>query len=194
VEAVAFVDVLPERARGFAPPPERGDAFCRLRDLRGRTRVLVLVAFALALVPFVAALVRAYSVGWLPSGDEANIATRSLDVFSRHPPLTGLSTTTAFYGKHILSHHPGPIEFYLLAVPVRVLGATAGSLLTAAAINASFVLIALWAVLRRAGPTVMLWAAVLMQLVMWSGGTSVLTDTLSSNMTMYSLLCTAVLA
>ena len=35
---------------------------------------------------------------------------------------------------------PGPIEFYLLAVPLRVLGATAGLLLTAAAINAGFAL------------------------------------------------------
>ena len=41
----------------------------------------------------------------------------------------------------------------------------------------------------------MLWARVMLaQAVIWSAGTAVLTDTLSSNMPMYSLLCTAVLA
>src|SRR5205085_8106327 len=84
--------------------------------------------------------------------------------------------------------------FYLLAVPLRVLGMSAGPLLTAAAINAAFGLIALWVFFRRLGLTAMLWAGVLLLAVMWSGGTAVLTDTLSSNMTMYSVLCTAVLA
>ena len=149
--------------------------------------------FVLLLVPFVVALVRAYHDGWVPSGDEANIATRALDVFSRHPPLTGLPSTSSLYGDKILTNHPGPIEFYLLAVPLRVLGMTTGPLLTAAAINASFVLIAAWVFFRRLGLTAMLWAGVLLLAVMWSGGTAVLTDTLSSNMTMYSVLCVAVL-
>ena len=148
----------------------------------------------LVLVPFVVALVRAFHDGWIASGDEANIATRAFDVFSRHPPLTGLPSTSALYGDGIATNHPGPIEFYLLAAPLRVFGVSVGPLLTAAAINAGFVLITLWVFLRRLGSTAMLWAGVLLLGVMWSGGTAVLTDTLSSNMTMYSLLCTAVLA
>jgi hypothetical protein len=166
----------------------------RLRDLRGRDRVIAFTALGLALVPFAVALARAFHDGWVPSGDEANIATRSLDVFSRHPPLTGLPSTSSLYGDNVFTYHPGPFEFYLLAVPIRVLGRTTGPLLTAATVNASLVLIALWTIFRRAGLGVMLWAAVLAQAVMWSGGTAVLTDTLSSNMTMYPLLGTAVLA
>ena len=165
----------------------------RLRELEGRDRVLALAMFALVLVPFVVALVRAFGDGWIASGDEANIATRALDVFSRHPPLTGLPSTSALYGDKIGTNHPGPMEFYLLAIPLRALGLSAGPLLTAAAINAGCVLITLWVFLRRLGLTAMLWAGVLLLAVMWSGGTAVLTDTLSSNMTMYSLLCTAVL-
>jgi hypothetical protein len=164
----------------------------RLRDLRGRDLALALATLALVIVPFVVALVRSWHDGWLPSGDEANIATRSLDVFSRHPPLTGLPSTSFRYGQEY-TFHPGPFEFYLIAVPIRVLGMRAGPLLTAASINLSAVLIALSVIYRRAGITVMLWAGVLIQLVMWSGGTSVLVDTLSSNMPMYSVLCTAVL-
>ena len=91
----------------------------RVRDYHGRDRALILGVFVLTLVPFVVALVRARQDGWVPSGDEANIATRSLDVFSRHPPLTGLPTTSYLTGSGIFTDHPGPIEFYLLAVPLR---------------------------------------------------------------------------
>ena len=166
----------------------------RLRDIEGRDRQFAIALFILVLVPFVVALTRAFHDGWVPSGDEANIATRALDVFSRRPPLTGLPSTSGLYGDKIQTNHPGPIEFYLLAVPLRVLGMSAGPLLTAAAINAACGLVALWAVFRRLGLTAMLWAGVLMLAVIWSAGTAVLTDTLSSNMTMYSLLCFAVLA
>jgi hypothetical protein len=81
----------------------------------------------------------------------------------------------------------------LLAVPLRVFGMSAGPLLTAAAINLSCALIALWVFFRRLGLTAMLWAGVLLLAVIWSAGTAVLTDTLSSNMTMYPLLATAAL-
>jgi hypothetical protein len=165
----------------------------RLRDLQGRDRRLAISMFILLLVPFGVALLHAHRDGWLPSGDEANIATRAFDVFSRHPPLTGLPSTSSLYGDKISTNHPGPIEFYLLAVPLRVFGMAAGPLLTAAGINAACVLIAAWVFFRRLGLTAMLWAGVLLLAVMWSGGTAVLTDTLSSNMTMYSLLCVAVL-
>jgi hypothetical protein len=163
----------------------------RLRDLEGRDRLIALGLLVLVLVPFAVALVRAFRDGWIPSGDEANIATRALDVFSRHPPLTGLPSTSVEYGRRIATNHPGPIEFYLLAVPLRVFGMSAGPLLTAAAINLSCALIALWVFFRRLGLTAMLWAGVLLLAVIWSAGTAVLTDTLSSNMTMYPLLATA---
>jgi hypothetical protein len=175
-------------------PDTWGRARGRLRDLRGRDRILAIAIVVLVLTPFAVALVRAFGDGWIPSGDEANIATRALDVFSRHPPLTGLPSTSGLYGDQITTNHPGPIEFYLLAVPVRALGLTVGPLLTAAAINCACVLVAAWVFLRRLGLSAMLWAGVLLLAVMWSGGTAVLTDTLSSNMTMYSVLCTAVLA
>jgi hypothetical protein len=176
------------------PPDGWARARWRLRDLRGRDRLLALGMLVLLLVPFVVALVRAFRDGWVPSGDEANIAIRSLDVFTRHPPLTGLPSTSALYGDKISTYHPGPIEFYLLALPLRVLGLSVGPLLTAATINCGCLLIAVWVFFRRLGLVAMLWAGVLLLAVMWSGGTAVLTDTLSSNMTMYSLLCTAVLA
>jgi hypothetical protein len=166
----------------------------RLHQLEGRQRVVAAVLAVLLLVPFATALARAAADDWAVTGDEAHIAARSLDVFSRHPPLTGQPSTSFDYGDRTFAHHPGPIELYLLAVPYRLLGRTAGPLATAAAINAGAVLVALWTVFRRAGPGVAVWAAFLLQAVLWSGGTAVLVDTLSSNMTMYSLLVTAVVS
>ncbi len=166
----------------------------RLRDLRGRDRWFAITISVLVLVPFAVALVRGFRDGWVPSGDQANIAIRSLDVFSRHPPLTGLPSTSVLYGSNTFTNHPGPIEFYLLAVPVRVLGASIGSFLGSAAINGAFVFIALWVFLRRLGVAAMCWAGLLLLVVLWSAGSAVLTDPVSSNMTMYSLLCTAVIA
>jgi hypothetical protein len=171
-----------------------GRARWRLRDLTGRDRHLAVGLFALLVVPFAVAVLRALHDGWIPSGDEASIATRALDVFSRRPPLTGLVSTSALYGNGTSTNHPGPIEFYLMAIPLRLLGVSAGPLFTAATINSAAVLISVWVFFRRLGLNAMLWAGVLLLAVMWSGGTSVLTDTLSSNMTMYSLLCVAVLA
>src|SRR5207247_343770 len=143
-------------------PDGWGHARWRLRDLRGRDQLFALGLLVLVLVPFAVALVRAFRDGWVPSADEANVATRSLDVFSRHPPLTGLPSTSGWYGGNVQANHPGPIEFYLLAVPLRVLGRSAGPLLTAATINGAFVLIALWAFFRRLGSTAILWAGVLL--------------------------------
>jgi len=96
------------------------------------------------------------------------------------------------YGDKIQTNHPGPIEFYLLAAPLRVLGMSAGPLLTAAAINAGGAGSSrLWGPCVPparthgdvCGPGVLMLGGDLV-----GAGTAVLTDTLSSNMTMYSLL------
>ena len=72
-----------------------------------------------------------------------------------------MPSTSGFYGDKIQTNHPGPIEFYLLAVPLRVLGMSAGPLLTAATINCGCVLITLWVFFRRLGLGAMSWAGVL---------------------------------
>jgi hypothetical protein len=77
----------------------------RLRDLRGRDLFLATGLLVVVLVPFAVALVRAVRNGWVPSGDEANIVTRAYDVFSRHPPLTGLASTSRLYGDKISANH-----------------------------------------------------------------------------------------
>jgi hypothetical protein len=73
--------------------------------------------------------------GWVASGDDAAIAVRSHQVLSLHPPLVGL-TTTAASGSGPLLHDPGPLLFWILAIPVRldpVGGALWGAAFAAAA-------------------------------------------------------------
>jgi hypothetical protein len=73
--------------------------------------------------------------GWIPTGDDAAIAFRALQSFSLHPPLVGLLSSAGLG----LSHHvydPGPLLFWLLAIPVRIdpdHGALWGAALIAAA-------------------------------------------------------------
>jgi hypothetical protein len=150
--------------------------------------VLALVA------PFVASILRARSVHWLPSGDDALIGLRSWEVFSSHRPLIGQGSTTHLYGHDGGTSHPGPIQFYVLAVPMRILGPAAGMILTSAAVNLGAVLIAAWAVFRRAGAGVAAWAMVLLSLVLWSEGTAILTDPISSNAGGIPLLALAAVA
>jgi hypothetical protein len=59
------------------------------------------------------------SKGWVATGDDAAIAIRSHQVLSLHPPLVGLaSTTVVSSGQHL--YDPGPLMFWLLAIPVRI--------------------------------------------------------------------------
>lgn len=166
----------------------------RLRDLSRRQAVVAAVMVLLLAAPFVASLLRARSLHWLPSGDDALIGLRSWDVFSSHRPLIGQGSTTHLYGHEGGTSHPGPIQFYVLAVPVRLLGPTVGMLLTSAAVNLAAVLIAAWVVLRRAGAGVAAWAVVLLSLVLWSEGTAILTDPISSNAGAIPLLALAAVA
>ncbi|MGN6693722.1 MAG: hypothetical protein ACTHN0_06055 [Aquihabitans sp.] len=166
----------------------------RLRDL-SRRQVVVGIAMVVALVaPFVVSILRARSVHWLPSGDDALIGLRSWDVFSSHRPLIGQGSTTHLYGHDGGTSHPGPIQFYVLALPIRILGPAAGMILGSAAVNLGAVLVAAWAVFRRAGAGVAAWAMVLLSLVLWSEGTAILTDPISSNAGGIPLLALAAVA
>ena len=166
----------------------------RLRDLDGPERLVAALVGLLLVLPVVVSAGRAVADDWVPSGDEAVIAVRVHDVLSTDPPLTGLPSTSDLYGTGIRTMHPGPIEFYLLALPARLLGPQLGLLLGAGAFTAASLLISAWVVLRRAGPGVALWVSVLLMWTTWSTGTAVLTDPISSNVGGYPLLAAAVLA
>lgn len=166
----------------------------RLRDLDGRDRLVAFAVVILLAIPFVVSLHRASDLRWLPSGDDAMIGLRAHGVFDGHLPLVGQPSTSHLYGPEEGTAHPGPIEFYWLAVPIRLLGPSAGMLGATAVVNLAAVLVAAWVVLRRAGPGVALWSSVLLGGVLWSEGTALLSDPISSNMGGLPLLALAATA
>lgn len=68
--------------------------------------------------PFIYALTTALLHNWVPVGDDAVAALRSWDVLSAHAPLVGAPTRLA-HGAHGV-YDQGPMEYWLLAVPVHL--------------------------------------------------------------------------
>jgi len=102
---------------------------------QGRWTIPVLVSVLAPAVPVLVAGVRAAARGWLPVGDDGLAATRAHDVFTRHHPLLGTwSSASQWAGRDI--NHPGPLQFEVLALPVRLFGPGAGTAIGTAATNA----------------------------------------------------------
>ncbi|MEO7556443.1 MAG: hypothetical protein ABIV94_07565 [Acidimicrobiales bacterium] len=124
-----------------------------MRHGTGRGQHWAVVVAALLVVGAVGwNAVQAWQQGWVAEGDAALIALRTDDVLSTHPPLLG-NPTTAGTNAEQDAHHPGPLEFGLLALPLRALApSTDGLLLGTALVNAVAVALTLWFAHRRAGP------------------------------------------
>lgn len=70
-------------------------------------------------IAIVTPMVVVLSKGWIAGGDDAAIAIRSSQTLSLHPPLVGMYSTAANSLGHPL-FDPGPLLFWLLAVPVHI--------------------------------------------------------------------------
>jgi hypothetical protein len=88
------------------------------RPFRASEITLRIACHVGAAATFVAALVAVLAHGWLPTGDDAIIAQRAWGVFTAHPPLVG-QFSQASGAVHAI-YDPGPLLFWLLALPVRV--------------------------------------------------------------------------
>jgi hypothetical protein len=80
-----------------------------------RATLLRVVAHLAAWLPFVTGTARLVHAGWLPTGDDAAIALRSWNSLTAHGPLVGQATRLA-HGVF----DPGPLEYWLLAIPVHI--------------------------------------------------------------------------
>ena len=96
-----------EEARGQSHPYLRIPSAARIAS-----HILVWISVLLPVVTMIAK-------GWIPIGDNAAIASRSFQTFSSHPPLVGLVTTAGTGIGHVL-FDPGPLQFWLLSIPVRL--------------------------------------------------------------------------
>lgn len=79
---------------------------------------------------------------WFPQGDEAIVALHTHDVFSAHPPLLGMRSTSNLSNPGVWAHHPGPMQFYLLAIPYAASGFSPWGLIVGSALI-SIILVAI---------------------------------------------------
>jgi hypothetical protein len=74
-----------------------------------------LAVWTVILVPTVLEMAR----GWRALDDDATISLRSFQVLSLHPPLLGQFSTVSYGAGHLL-FDPGPLLYWLLAIPVHL--------------------------------------------------------------------------
>ncbi|HET8929423.1 MAG TPA: hypothetical protein VFN21_02075 [Acidimicrobiales bacterium] len=111
-------------------------------------RGTVVVACSVIASPLVAAVV-AWRKGWMPVGDEAAAVAQSWGTLSTKPPLLGLySTVSGVTDASQTLYHPGPMQLWLIAGPLRLFAPSNGGALIASALlvgaSVAVVFLAAW--------------------------------------------------
>ena len=127
-------------------------------------RWLVIPVVAALLLPLVVGVVRAVlDDPTAPSGDVALIELRVRDVGAKTPLLGS-------YGRYGFNH-PGPLLFYVQAVPYRLLGARFAGLEVGTLVLGALAVAAIaWVTLRRGGTLLLLWAGLLVAVLVHAVG------------------------
>ena len=124
---------------------------------------LVLATGLAASLPVIVAVVGAVADRWVPLADNAVIVLRSWDVFTAQSPLVGqYSIATADAVGDVYS--PGPLLYWLLAVPVRVFGIDSVPV-TLGLVNVASIVGAVALARRRGGLVFMFVAAIALALM-----------------------------
>ncbi|MCU1352845.1 MAG: hypothetical protein JWM05_2054 [Acidimicrobiales bacterium] len=158
------------------------------------TRILLWVAVALVCLAVVGNVVRASHQGWVLEGDDAAIAINTFDTVHGHPRLVGVHSSAASYAGIGDFYHPGPMEYWLSALPAGAFGwSPTGFLFTAALVNCAAVIgVAVFA-RRRGGDRFALGAMVATAAVVWGLGSEVPHDVWNPHIAVLPWLLTLVL-
>ena len=115
------------------------------------TRLVLAVLVVLAAIPLAVALGVLEDPRWYPTVDDAQTELRVRDVGTADSPLIGLGGRIGIFGPDQGSH-PGPLSFWALALPYRLLGGTSWALRVATALlHLTAVGLAMWLAARRGG-------------------------------------------
>ncbi len=158
-----------------APPPREPTAGGVLAGIRRRPLAVGGAALVVLFAPLLVALVALRRTEWFPILDLAMTELRVRDVGSRHTPLIGLPGRIGVIGEQ--GSHPGPISFWALAGPYRLLGSAAWSLQAAAVtLHAAAMATALWIAHRRGGVRLVLGIGVVLAMLTRAYGTGTMTE------------------
>jgi len=111
----------------------------------------------------IASTLRALLDGWIPAGDQANIATRAHDVLTSRTPLVGLHSDVSAVTHHTV-YSLGPMLFWLLALPARV--ASPGSLTFTIGVANTAAIVGVTVLARRRGGRALMFVAALAVVLM----------------------------
>jgi hypothetical protein len=150
------------------------------------------IACALAIVVLAASVVlqvaRTATSGWVPLGDDASTAQLTHDVFTSASPLLGRPSVInqESRSRRVLASDPrhlGPMQFWMLAVPQRLLGdRPIGTALGAALTSALAFAGVAWLAFRRGGRLALLLAVAITSATVWSLGSMFETSPWNPNM------------
>ena len=155
------------RARLPAWPRTRSSA-----RARGTLSALTLLAGIGASLPVIVTALRALADGWVPLADQGTIATRAYEVFGAHSPLVGQYSFASRAVGHV-TYDSGPMLYWLLAVPAR-LGGPAAITLVMAAFNTAAIMGSVALARRRGGLPLMFMSALALALMSRSFGSEAL--------------------
>ena len=132
------------------------------RGLAGRVarglwaRVRVAAVGVAAAIPVINSTAKAVRAGWAPAGDDGIIATRGWDVLTSHTPLVGQYSEAGLVVHGQVMHSPGPMLYWLLALPARF-GSVTSLAVTMGAVN-TLAIVGCVALARRRGGAVLMFA------------------------------------
>ncbi len=159
-----------------------------------RLRWFEVTVVLLAVLPLVAAVIRALVGHWIPVGENATMAIRARDVLTANHPWLGTMSSASLTSAESVNH-PGPLLFDLLAVPVRVFGSGAGLVIGVFAVNLAAMLVAARAAFVVGGRRFLVWTMVGAAALSWSLGSALLIDPWNPHVVLLSfyalLVCAA---
>ncbi len=158
----------------FVDERERASVRAASGNTSGLETIALAVAFAGALLPIVAAVLRAMAEGWIPIGDSAYFMIRSRDVLTEHHPLLG-AWSSGSVSMDDFVNNPGPLQLDLLA-PFTKIAPAAGTALGVGLTNALAVVGIGWTARRLGGPLVAAVALAGAATVTWSMGSAMLIE------------------
>jgi hypothetical protein len=120
-------------------------------------RALPAIATGLAAaIPVLVSTAHAVRAGWEPAADDGIIVTRAWDVLTSHSPLIGQYSEAGTVTGQVV-HSPGPLLYWLLAIPARF-GSVSSIAVWMGAVN-TLAIIGCVVLARRRGGLVLMFAA-----------------------------------
>jgi hypothetical protein len=133
------------------------------------------LACAVVSAPVIGEFVRVWRSSFYPTGDDAVEGILARDVFSLHPPLIGMYSGISAPGRPFV-YHLGPMVFWALAIPERLLPARLGIVIAASIVNIVAAVALLRSVRRTYDTTAALAAAAIVAITFWSMGRNTLAE------------------